>query len=48
MRIAAEIFLEAFERVDKYLEDTNITMGELLLLTEEECKLRLENCLNNR
>lgn len=47
MRLAADILREAFKRVDKYLEETNITREELLLLTEEERKLRFKNYVNN-
>jgi hypothetical protein len=47
MRLAADILREAFKRVDKYLEETKITREELLLLTEEERKLRFKNYVNN-
>ncbi len=47
MRLAAQILSEAFKRVDKYLEETNITREELLLLSEAERKLRFKNYVNN-
>lgn len=47
MRLAANILREAFKRVDKYLQETNITREELLLLSEEERKLRFKNYVNN-
>ncbi len=47
MRLAADILRDAFKRVDKYLEETNITREELLLLSEAERKLRFKNYINN-
>lgn len=47
MRLAADILREAFKRVDKYLQETNITREELLLLSEGERKLRFKNYVNN-